>query len=85
MPIAAPRITQEPTAIGIDRAVQQSRSDSFNSKAQHPPRIPARNPAAQAPAAPFSASLVSRVFATTDSVNAKVAPMAPVEEAREMV
>ncbi len=43
------------------------------------PRIPARNPAAQAPAAPLRESSTCRWFATTDSVNAKVAPMAAIE------
>lgn len=42
------------------------------------PRIPAKNPAAHPPAAPFSASSFSLVLATTDSVKANVAPIAPV-------
>lgn len=40
------------------------------------PRIPAKKPAAQAPTAPFTASSVCRWLATTDSVRAKVAPIA---------
>ena len=43
------------------------------------PRIPAKKPAAHPPAAPFRASSTCRWFATTDSVNAKVAPMAATE------
>lgn len=39
-------------------------------------RIPAKKPAAQAPAAPFSASSVCRWLATMDSVKANVKPMA---------
>ena len=42
------------------------------------PRIPAKNPAAHPPAAPFSASSFSLVLATTDSVRANVAPIAAV-------
>ena len=39
-------------------------------------RIPAKNPAAQAPDAPFSASFFSLTLATTVSVPANTAPMA---------
>lgn len=40
------------------------------------PRAPASRPAAQPPAAPFSASSFWRRFATYESVNANVAPIA---------
>lgn len=46
----------------------------------HAPLIPAKKPAAQPPATPFSASCVSRWFATMDSVAANVAPMAAVHD-----
>jgi hypothetical protein len=43
--------------------------------------MPAKKPAAQPPATPFSASCVSRWFATMDSVAANVVPMAAANDA----
>lgn len=45
------------------------------------PRMPAKKPAAQPPAAPFRGSFVCREFATKVSVYANVAPMAAASKA----